>query len=74
MTTLIWLRDDLRLADHPALTAACSAARGPVVALWIHETAGPIDRQQPARPTARSVAATRWWYHRQLAAADTAAC
>ena len=65
MTTLIWLRDDLRLADHPALTAACSAAHRPVVALWIHETRRTDDdnfRHGP-RPLG---AATRWWYHRSL--------
>ena len=65
MTTLIWLRDDLRLADHPALTAACSAAHGPVVALWIHETrrTDEDNKRHGPRPLG---AATRWWYHRSL--------
>ncbi|MDO5633807.1 MAG: deoxyribodipyrimidine photo-lyase [Micrococcus sp.] len=36
MTTLLWLRDDLRLLDHEALTAACDDG-GDVVALWIRE-------------------------------------
>lgn len=54
MTTLLWFRDDLRVTDHPALTAALS--HGPTVAMWIRESTGP-------RPLG---AATRWWYHRSL--------
>ena len=65
MTTLIWLRDDLRLADHPALTAACSAAHGPVVALWIHETRRTDEDNNRHGPRPLG-AATRWWYHRSL--------
>ena len=65
MTTLIWLRDDLRLADHPALTAACSAADGPVVALWIHETRRTDEDNNRHGPRPLG-AATRWWYHRSL--------
>ena len=65
MTTLIWLRDDLRLADHPALTAACSAAHGPVVALWIHETRR-TDEDNTRNGPRPLGAATRWWYYRSL--------
>ena len=65
MTTLIWLRDDLRLADHPALTAACAAAHGPVVALWIHETRTTDEENNRCGPRPLG-AATRWWYHRSL--------
>ncbi|MCB1038369.1 MAG: deoxyribodipyrimidine photo-lyase, partial [Acidimicrobiales bacterium] len=32
-----WFRRDLRLADHPALTAA--ASRAPVVPLFVHDPA-----------------------------------
>lgn len=68
MTTLLWLRDDLRLADHEALTAACADVRdagGSVVALWIRERITDSDTQPlGARPHG---AATRWWYHRSLA-------
>ncbi|TFI24932.1 deoxyribodipyrimidine photo-lyase, partial [Micrococcus endophyticus] len=42
MTTLLWLRDDLRTLDHEALTAACEDVRdsgGAVVGLWIREEA-----------------------------------
>jgi deoxyribodipyrimidine photo-lyase len=56
--TLLWLRQDLRLADHPALQAAI--ARGaPVIPVFLwapHEEA-------PWEPGA----ASRWWLHRSLA-------
>lgn len=53
-TQLIWFRDDLRLRDNAALTAA--AARGPVVGLHVDETVG--------RPIG---AAARWWRGRSVA-------
>lgn len=57
--TVVWLRDDLRLADNPALAAA--AARGePVVLLFV------LDEVSPGiRPLG---AASRWWLHHSLAA------
>ena len=33
---LLWFRRDLRLADHPALTAACETGR-PVIPVFIHD-------------------------------------
>lgn len=33
---IIWFRRDLRLSDHPALTAACQTGR-PVIPLFIHD-------------------------------------
>ncbi|MFN3663104.1 cryptochrome/photolyase family protein [Yoonia sp.] len=33
---IVWFRRDLRLSDHPALTAACDAGR-PVVPVYIHD-------------------------------------
>ena len=33
---ILWFRRDLRLADHPALTAACATGR-PVIPLFIHD-------------------------------------
>lgn len=36
--TLVWFRDDLRLADNAALTQA--ANNGKVIGLFIHETVG----------------------------------
>ncbi|MCM2562486.1 DNA photolyase family protein [Lutimaribacter sp. EGI FJ00015] len=34
--TILWLRRDLRLSDHPALRAACDAG-GPVIPVFIHD-------------------------------------
>jgi deoxyribodipyrimidine photo-lyase len=57
VTSLVWLRDDLRLADNPALRAA--ADRGePVVVLFI------LDEVSPGiRPLG---GAARWWLHHSL--------
>ncbi|HEY0854904.1 MAG TPA: deoxyribodipyrimidine photo-lyase [Devosia sp.] len=55
-TALIWLRNDLRLADNPALTAALETGL-PVTTLYIHET----DRM--LRPRG---GASRWWLHQSL--------
>lgn len=52
--TIVWLRQDLRLSDHPAL----AAASGPVVLAFV------LDESGPWRPGA----ASRWWLHRSLAA------
>ena len=58
MTSVVWFRQDLRLRDNPALTAA--AARGPMLPVFILDdvTPGPW----------RSGAASRWWLHHSLAA------
>jgi deoxyribodipyrimidine photo-lyase len=53
----MWFRDDLRLADNPALSAACAGGR-PVVLLYILE-----DRTPAVRPLG---AAARWWLHHSL--------
>lgn len=53
-TQLVWFRDDLRLRDNAALTAA--AARGPVVGLHVDEAV--------CRPIG---AAARWWRGRSVA-------
>jgi len=55
MTTLIWLRQDLRLADNPALAAA---VHGPTVLAFVLDESGPW---QPG-------GASRWWLHHSLAA------
>jgi deoxyribodipyrimidine photo-lyase len=55
-TALVWLRNDLRLADNPALDAA-ARQHDRVVALYIHET------DQALRPIG---AAARWWLHHSL--------
>ena len=55
---LVWLRQDLRLADNPALQAACRRG-GPVapVFVWAPEEEG-------AWPPG---SASRWWLHQSLA-------
>jgi len=56
--TLLWFRQDLRLADNPALSAALER-RSPVIPvfIWAPEEEG----DWPAG------AASRWWLHRSLA-------
>ena len=55
---IMWFRQDLRLADHPALTAA--AAAGPVVPVFI------LDDVTPGAWAWGG--ASRWWLHRSLEA------
>lgn len=64
MTTLLWLRDDLRTHDHEALTAAV-ADGGEAVALWIREESAEADGGGRIGPRPLG-AAVRWWYHRSL--------
>ena len=59
--TLLWFRQDLRLQDNPALSAAISRG-GPVVPIYIWDEAAEGD--WPAG------AASRWWLHHSLAALD----
>jgi deoxyribodipyrimidine photo-lyase len=55
--TLVWLRDDLRIADNPALHAAVERG-GPVVVTYI------LDDESPeVRPLG---GAGRWWVHHSL--------
>jgi len=54
-TALVWLRNDLRIADNPALHAALK--HGKTRAIHIEET----DRQLRRRG-----AASRWWLHHSL--------
>jgi len=56
--SLVWLRDDLRIADNPALTTA--AERGPVVVLYVLDEASPGIRPLGG--------ASRWWMHGSLEA------
>jgi len=60
-THLVWLRNDLRLADNPALYHASRADH--VVALYVHETDGKV--RAPG-------AAARWWLHHSLTALNQA--
>lgn len=54
-SALVWLRNDLRIADNPALQAALR--HGPTHAIYIEETDG------ASRPRG---AASRWWLHHSL--------
>jgi len=54
---LLWLRRDLRLADHPALNAVITSGR-PVVPVYILE-----GEAEAARPLG---GAARWWLHGSL--------
>lgn len=62
MSCIVWFRDDLRLADHPALTAALTAAE-PSHAII------PVYIDDPVHPEG---GAARWWRHHSLAALDQA--
>jgi deoxyribodipyrimidine photo-lyase len=56
--SIVWFRQDLRLADQPALAAA--AAEGPVLAVYVLDDETPGDW--------RIGAAQRWWLHHMLKA------
>ncbi|MCA3255778.1 MAG: deoxyribodipyrimidine photo-lyase [Alphaproteobacteria bacterium] len=58
--TIIWFRQDLRVADQAALAAA--AAEGPVVPVYV------LDDEAPG--SLRIGGAQRWWLHHSLAALD----
>jgi deoxyribodipyrimidine photo-lyase len=51
--TLVWFRNDLRLADNPALSAACEGGAAVALLYILDERAG---------------AASRWWLHHSLTA------
>jgi len=55
---LVWFRQDLRMADQPALAAAAKA--GPVVAVYV------LDDAAPGRWAIGG--AQRWWLHHSLEA------
>lgn len=59
--TLIWFRQDLRLSDHAALTAAIERA-APVIPVFIW---APTEEGEWAPG-----AASRWWLHHSLTALD----
>ena len=58
--TIVWFRDDLRLADHPALDAANASGR-PVLCLFV------LEEGTGRRPLGR---AAGWWLDKSLAALD----
>lgn len=54
---IMWFRQDLRLADNPALTAACQ--HGEVVPIYILDDANAGEHKMGG--------ASRWWLHHSLA-------
>jgi deoxyribodipyrimidine photo-lyase len=54
---IVWLRDDLRLADNPALHAGAHHG-GPVIVVYVLDEVGPGIRPHGA--------ASRWWLHHSL--------
>lgn len=59
---VLWFRQDLRLADNPALCFAVKTGR-PVIPVYIH------DDQSPGKW--RAGRAGRWWLHHSLTALQT---
>ena len=59
LPVIVWFRQDLRLADNPALVAAAETGR-PVIPLFI------LDDETPGRWAPGG--ASRWWLERSLAA------
>ena len=57
MTTIVWFRQDLRLRDNPALTAATKRP-GPIIPLYIWSPEDEGDWPPGA--------ASRWWLHHSL--------
>ncbi|SDQ29129.1 deoxyribodipyrimidine photo-lyase [Microbacterium sp. cf332] len=55
--SIVWFRDDLRLADHPALRAALDRGE-PVVGLYVLD-----EESEGIRPLG---GAARWWLHHSL--------
>jgi deoxyribodipyrimidine photo-lyase len=55
--SVVWLRDDLRLADNPALDAAVRQG-GPLLVLFLFD-----EQSRGVRPLG---AASRWWLHHSL--------
>lgn len=56
---IVWFRNDLRIADNPALAAAAGSG-APLVALYV------LDTESPGQW--RPGAAADWWLHHSLAA------
>ncbi|GAB2711780.1 deoxyribodipyrimidine photo-lyase [Microbacterium marinum] len=59
--SIVWFRDDLRLADHPALRAAIDRDE-PIVGLYVLD-----EESRDIRPLG---GAARWWLHHSLASLE----
>ena len=51
---IIWFRDDLRLADNPALSAAAASGR-PLLSVFVHD-----EKTEGLQPLARIMHRGRW--------------
>ena len=51
---IVWFRDDLRLADNPALSTAAASGR-PLLAVFVHD-----EKIEGLRPLG---GAALWWLH-----------
>ena len=60
---IVWFRDDLRLADQPALAQAAASGL-PLICVWIHDPHASGERPEGG--------AARWWRHESLRALDAA--
>ncbi|MCO5089868.1 deoxyribodipyrimidine photo-lyase [Bosea sp. (in: a-proteobacteria)] len=60
---IVWLRDDLRLSDNPALTAAANCGRR-IICAFVHD-----EESEGVRPLG---GAARWWLHGALREMDDA--
>ncbi len=60
-TSIVWFRNDLRLADNPALIAGLGSGRPVIPVFVLDEQASGI---RPRGPT------SRWWLHHSLGALD----
>lgn len=58
---IVWFRQDLRLADNPALTAACESGQ-PVIPVYILDDESAGDWKPGG--------ASRWWLHHSLSSLD----
>ena len=56
--SIVWFRQDFRLADNPALVAAVN--RGAIIPVFIHAP----EEEAPWPPGS----ASKWWLHQSLAA------
>jgi deoxyribodipyrimidine photo-lyase len=56
---IVWFRQDLRIADNPALAAAAASGR-PILPVFVHDEVTPNLRPLGG--------ASRWWLHQSLAA------
>ncbi|QNE34539.1 cryptochrome/photolyase family protein [Leifsonia shinshuensis] len=62
---VVWFRDDLRVADNPALDAAARTGR-PVVCVYVWDDESPGLRAPGG--------AARWWLHHSLTSLDADLC